>query len=464
MIDISLRTNPDAEHWNIAALDTAAKINTLSPLEKDVILEMNKVRSDPRKYAQMYIKPMIGNYEGNKYRTANGRLFATKEGDAPAKECFEALSAAQAVGLLVPVNGLYLAAKDHAVDQGSTGTFMHVGTDGSTSKERIWRYGVPDKTFSGWGENIIYGPDNARDIVCLLLIDDGVPDRGHRENLMEPNFTQTAAYFGPHPVAKWVCVITYAAGFNNQMEDYAEVVKLYGKAAEDGNAKAQFNLGFCYGKGQGVAQDYAKAVEWWQKAADQGYAPAQFALGLSYKMGLGVPQDYAKAIEWYRKAADQGDAQAQSGLGICYDNGQGVVADHAKAAEWYRKAAEQGNALSQYNLGFCYLYGQGLSKDDAKAVEWFRKAAEQGNVNAQYNLGVAYYNGQGIPQDYDLAASWLCKAAAQGDADAKKAIFEFFSKAAEHGDANAKNALDMLKRESLILQVRNEELGIRNEE
>jgi len=215
MSDTSARANPDAEHWNIAALDTAANIFTLTPLEKDVILEMNKVRGDPRKYAQMYIKPMIGNYEGMNYRAANGRLFATKEGDAAAKECFEALSASPAAGLLEPVRGLYYAAKDHALDQGANGTFMHEGTDGSMPKERIWRYGVPDKTFSGWGENIMYGPDNARDIVCFLLIDDGVPDRGHRENIMEQKFTQTAAYFGPHPVAKWVCVVTYAVGFRN---------------------------------------------------------------------------------------------------------------------------------------------------------------------------------------------------------------------------------------------------------
>ena len=44
----------------------------------------------------------------------------------------------------------------------------------------------------------------------------------------------------------------------------------YGKAAEQGNAKAQYNLGLRYENGQGVAQDYGKAVEWYTKAAEQG--------------------------------------------------------------------------------------------------------------------------------------------------------------------------------------------------
>jgi len=214
--DAAARLDPDAKYWNIAALDTGVKVKTFTPLEKDVILETNKVRNNPRKYAQMYIKPMIGNYQGKLYRRTSGTFFSTMEGDAAAKECVEALSAAQALGPLAPMKGLYYAAKDHALDQGRTGTFDHKGSDGSTSKQRIWRYGVPDKKFSGWGENISYGPDNARDIVCFLLIDDGVPDRGHRDNILDPYFTQTAVFFGPHPVAKWVCVITYAVGYNNK--------------------------------------------------------------------------------------------------------------------------------------------------------------------------------------------------------------------------------------------------------
>ncbi len=111
--------------------------------------------------------------------------------------------------------------------------------------------------------------------------------------------------------------------------------------AEQGNAKAQYNLGVMYDNGQGVPQDYAKAVEWYRKAAEQGYADAQYNLGHMYDKGEGVTQDYAKAMGWYRKAAEQGDADAQHNLGVMYGNGQGVPQDYAQAHMWYNLAASK---------------------------------------------------------------------------------------------------------------------------
>ena len=57
-------------------------------------------------------------------------------------------------------------------------------------------------------------------------------------------------------------------------QSYTEAVKLYRKAAEQGLADAQYNLGLCYGKGVGVAQNYTEAVKWIKKAAKQGNAGA----------------------------------------------------------------------------------------------------------------------------------------------------------------------------------------------
>ncbi|MCX6631984.1 MAG: tetratricopeptide repeat protein, partial [Candidatus Solibacter sp.] len=50
--------------------------------------------------------------------------------------------------------------------------------------------------------------------------------------------------------------------------------------AEKGDAAAQDGLGHIYSQGQGVPQDFTKAVRWWRKAADQGHADAQFNLGV----------------------------------------------------------------------------------------------------------------------------------------------------------------------------------------
>ena len=79
------------------------------------------------------------------------------------------------------------------------------------------------------------------------------------------------------------------------------------KLAEQGLAKAQYNLGVMYDKGRGVPQDYKAAVEWFRKAAEQGIASAQFNLGNMYNNGRGVPQDYANAYAWYSVASVSGD-------------------------------------------------------------------------------------------------------------------------------------------------------------
>ena len=55
-------------------------------------------------------------------------------------------------------------------------------------------------------------------------------------------------------------------------------------------------------------------MKWYRKAAEQGDADAQYNLGISYDRGEGVPQDYVEAVKWYRKAAEQGDADAQNKL------------------------------------------------------------------------------------------------------------------------------------------------------
>ena len=145
------------------------------------------------------------------------------------------------------------------------------------------------------------------------------------------------------------------------------------------------------------------ALQSLQSAANNGDANAQFQLGFLYNSGQGVPQDDAQAAAWYLKAADHGDANAQFNLGVLYVQGQGVPQDYAQAASWYRKAADQGDAAAQTNLGLMYAEGQGVPQDDAQAASWWHKAADQGFAKAQTNLGAMYQFGQGVPQDYAIA-------------------------------------------------------------
>lgn len=91
----------------------------------------------------------------------------------------------------------------------------------------------------------------------------------------------------------------------------SEVIERLRKAAEQGDAAAQYNLAMCYDTGRGIPENIEKAAEWYRRAAEQGHAFAQNELGWRYENGYGVPQSYRQAIEWYRKAAEQGNEDAE---------------------------------------------------------------------------------------------------------------------------------------------------------
>jgi uncharacterized protein YkwD len=213
------RADPDTANWNIVLLDTAAEMDYLSPAEKDVILEMNKARADPKKYAELYIKPMLqynwgGPFGANSYLAPGETVYtSTKEGKNGIQSCINDLSKRQSMSPLLPAEGLFLAAKDHANDTGSKGITGHTGSDGSSMGQRINRYGKWD---GGAGENISYGHNIGRDIVVQLLVDDGVSNRGHRNNILNKSFKYAGGAIGSHSGFTYLCVIDYANEYTNK--------------------------------------------------------------------------------------------------------------------------------------------------------------------------------------------------------------------------------------------------------
>ena len=112
------------------------------------------------------------------------------------------------------------------------------------------------------------------------------------------------------------------------------------KVAEEGDARAQYNVAWMYAKGQGTAQDFQEAANWYEKSADQGYVDAQFNLGNLYLRGSGVTQNDYLAFSWFIKAAEQGDAAAQYNLGRMYLEGKGSDKNILEARFWMKLAIE----------------------------------------------------------------------------------------------------------------------------
>jgi len=140
-------------------------------------------------------------------------------------------------------------------------------------------------------------------------------------------------------------------------------------------AKAQYDTAVLYERGQGVPKDRAKAAAWYRRAADQGFALAQSNLGNEYDTGRGVSLDYAAAAAWFRRAADQGLSSAQYNLGLLYEAGRGVPKDDAEASAWLRKSADQGDPYAQFALGRLYALGNGVPQDYVQAHMWLNLAA-----------------------------------------------------------------------------------------
>ncbi|MDR2194906.1 MAG: CAP domain-containing protein [Treponema sp.] len=198
-----------ADDWDAAWLDTARHVDYLSAVEKDVIFELNKARSDPRRYAESYIRPRFAYFSGKIYAEPDKPKRTTQEGIIAVQACISAMMKQQPAPPLMPERGLCLGARDHVNDQAG-GAVGHTGSDRSDPVKRINRYG---QWASTWGENIAYGSATGRDIVIDLLIDDGVPNRGHYANNMNKMFNKTGVAVGPHRGYGTICVIDFAGSY-----------------------------------------------------------------------------------------------------------------------------------------------------------------------------------------------------------------------------------------------------------
>lgn len=85
-------------------------------------------------------------------------------------------------------------------------------------------------------------------------------------------------------------------------ELYKEAVPKLQAAADKGHRKAQYRLGRCYDKGDGVKENDQKAFELYLKSAKQDYAKAMYQLGRCYMKGKGVAANQEEARKWIKRA------------------------------------------------------------------------------------------------------------------------------------------------------------------
>jgi len=165
-------------------------------LDTDVLGELNLARTEPRAYAQAL--------EDAAYRSRASGAY-----DDPAA-FQEALSFLRRQPSLPPLGAdpaLEGAAHSHADYQGREGGFGHQGPGGESLGERLRQHGAFSMLMA---EDISYGYANPREVVLQLIVDSGVPDRGHRANIFNPAFREAGVGCAPHRVYGAMCVVDFA--------------------------------------------------------------------------------------------------------------------------------------------------------------------------------------------------------------------------------------------------------------
>jgi uncharacterized protein len=200
-------------------------------------------------------------------------------------------------------------------------------------------------------------------------------------------------------VAIAACVTVHAADL-----DVDRAMAMVRAKAESGDVVAQFSLGewLYYG-----TPETARGVEWFGKAAAQGYAPAEFQMGQLYDFGFVVGQSDSEALAWYRQAAAHGSAAGFRQVGEFYRRGRGVMADLAEAARAYRQAADRDDLRAQSQLGQMLLNGTGVARDYRAAYLWFSVAAQQTPLVDNYKALIEMRNiaaARMTPEDEAAAA------------------------------------------------------------
>jgi TPR repeat protein len=162
--------------------------------------------------------------------------------------------------------------------------------------------------------------------------------------------------------------------------------------------------------GDDGTQDKSRLPEagvWYRKAAEQGQAKAQFMLAELYNYGELGENQRTNCIPWYFKAAAQGNAEAQAKiieLPKLYPNDEQVRSLNQR--EYLVKAEKQDNLEATFELARRYYIGEGVRADPVKAFLCLEKVAQNdssGFTDGYYYLAVMYEKGFGVEKDLSKA-------------------------------------------------------------
>lgn len=153
--------------------------------EFDMITEVNLLRSDPKGYIS-YVEEYIAQVKTD---DRLDQAYRTEE-ISTARELIEELKTLDKLSILKPHEGLYKVGIKHGKDIQQQGMIGHRGSDGTMPWDRVRN----STDLKDGNENLVGGGESVREQVMILLVDSGIPGRGHRKTMLEPKWTHLACY------------------------------------------------------------------------------------------------------------------------------------------------------------------------------------------------------------------------------------------------------------------------------
>ena len=151
--------------------------------------------------------------------------------------------------------------------------------------------------------------------------------------------------------------------------------------ANNGDSSAQYVLSM-YFRDPNALNIPEVGEMWLMRAAENNNAKAQYDLGWRLAAGWKneTVEDIVEMIYWFERATFNGSDDAYANLATLYDN------QHRNVLLEMEVAANNDNAMAQFNLGWINARGlmssEGLMQDMDVAKSWFEKSAKLGFKDA----------------------------------------------------------------------------------
>lgn len=179
-----------------------------SQIEQEILNEINIARQNPQAYIS-HLEAFKKLFQGKNVEYPEITMI-TNEGTAAVDEAINFLKKQGKLEPLTYSDGLTKPAKLQLADLLEDYSLGHTGKDGSNLPKRISRFGKYNKLAS---ENVIDQVSNPKDIVMLMIVDDGVKSRGHRKNIFNKTFKLAGVAYGVNSSKMPVTVMVFADNF-----------------------------------------------------------------------------------------------------------------------------------------------------------------------------------------------------------------------------------------------------------